>query len=193
MTELSTYNTNTIIQNSLSSTPPKFYPYTLNDIGAVNPENISCENKAEVCSRLIESAKKHHSFSACANQFGMNLNMFVAGNEDDYVAFFNPIIIEKSTLVVDKEIDMISNPGLILSIKRYKSITLKYTDYEGNEHTQQYDGLTARIIQQCIDILAGKKITDGLSKLKSERAKKALDKKTKQIARYHMAQAKVKK
>lgn len=169
--------------------------YEINNIFChTHPFDFSKSDAVEVASRLIETAKKYRSYSCCANQVGLNSSVFVAGYDQEFVAFFNPRIIDYSLdESLSKESDNISFPGLVLNIYRSNKIVVEYQDYEGNFHKTGFEGLTARTVQQCIDRLEGRGIDHKVSKLQLERANKALSKKIKTVVRHQMNQLKVKK
>lgn len=170
--------------------PPEFKPYSLVDqndsiltaklkdfdFGNPNLDSI------EIASRLVETAKFHRVYGIAANQCGLEHRVFVAGSDENFVAFYNPIIISSDGEVLMQESDL-SNMGLLLHVKRPKSIVLQYQDYNGETKLLQFDGLTARIIQQNIDRLNGIDFKSKVSFLVLERAKKALTKKVKKFIR----------
>ena len=67
---------------------------------------------------------------------------------------------------------------------------VQYYDFNGELHKSIFEGLTARIIQQCIDTLNGIPFTHRVSKIQLERANKALNKKIKQVVRAEMSKVK---
>ena len=183
------YNTNEL--NPPVQTAPEFEPYTL---APQNSELLGSKIKIfdfgdpnhdplEIGSRLVETAKLHNTFGITANQCGLRHRVFVAGSDDNYVAFFNPeIILESDDTILIPETDL-SNMGLLLHVKRPKTITVNFQDYNGQEKTLQFDGLTSRIVQQCVDRLNGIGFEMRVSKLVLERANKALDKKVKKFVK----------
>lgn len=190
------YNTEEITKKQVElNTQPIFEPYEIDNIYSHTQDfNFEQENAVEIASRLIETAKKYRSYSCCANQVGLNLSVFVAGYDQEFVAFFNPRIVDYSLEEsLSKESDNISFPGLVLNIYRSNKILVEYQDYEGNIHQNKFEGLTARTIQQCVDRLQGIGIDYKVSKLQLQRANKALNKKIKTVVRYQMNQLKVKK
>lgn len=190
MSEEIIYNTNQLIT---PHTPqePKFEPYILSspddpllttkldDFDFGNPNLDS----SEIASRLIETAKLHNVFGVAANQFGLPYRVFVAGGGDEFVGFFNPVIISSSGgSIILPELD-ISNMGLQLHVKRPKDIVVQYQDYNGETKLAQFQGLTSRIIQQNIDRLNGVDFKTLVSKLNLDRKQKALTKKVKRFVR----------
>ena len=183
------YNTNEL--NPPAKIVPEFEPYTLApqdaeilgskiqifDFGYPNHDPL------EIGSRLVETAKLHNSFGVAANQCGERYRVFVAGADENYIAFFNPeIILESEETSLIPETDL-SNMGLLLHVKRPKSVTVQFQDLNGQLQTLHFDGLTARIVQQCIDRLNGIGFEMRVSKLVLDRATKALDKKVKKFVK----------
>ena len=140
----------------------------------------------EIASRLVETAKTFNLFGLSANQCGLKHRVCVIGNDDQYVAFFNPTILEFSEdTIVLPEMD-INNVGLTLNIKRPKSIVVQYTTYEGEEKVMRLEGLTSRVLQQQIDRLNGITFNSNVSPIKLKRSQKSLSKKVKKYIRQNI-------
>src|SRR5690606_11463214 len=71
----------------------------------------------------------------------------------------------------------LSNPGIHEDVVRHDKITIEYFDENFNKHTDEYDGLRARVIQHEYDHIEGILFTDKISSLK----KRLLEKKLKNI------------
>lgn len=175
---------------------PKFEPYPLltpsNPIMKTKAENFDFSSvdliPEEIASRLIETANLHKVFGITANQCGLPLNLFVAGSDDNFVAFFNAeILLSSSETKLAFEIDA-SNPGLMLNIKRPTSINVQYQDYTGELKVSRFDGITARVIQQCIDRLNGIDFKSNVSQFSLSRQQKALSKKVKKVIKSSIRQ-----
>lgn len=148
-------------------------------------------DSAEIASRLVETAKYHRVYGIAANQCGLNHRVFVAGSDDNFVAFYNPVLISSDSEILMQESDL-SNMGLLLHVKRPKSIVLQYQDYDGETKLVQFEGLTARIVQQNLDRINGVDFKSKVSPLILERAKKALNKKVKRFVRSNTLMRKAK-
>lgn len=72
---------------------------------------------------------------------------------------FNPQVIARDGKKRMTE-GCLSLPGKSVEIKRTKRITVRYQDIEGQEITEKFSGLAARIILHEIDHLDGKLMTD---------------------------------
>lgn len=122
----------------------------LNDFDFTNPP----VNPGEFASSLVETCKKHNGLGLSANQCGFPHRVFVMGNDDNYIACFNPKLVS-----VEGETHMpegcLSFPLLQLNITRPKTITVEYQDWNGEIHTQTFTGLTARIFLHELDHMDG--------------------------------------
>ena len=77
----------------------------------------------------------------------------------------------------------LSFPGVWLMVNRPKQAMIKYYDEEGEEQIETYEGVTSRVIQHEYDHMLGLNFTMRVSKLKLDRAMKAIDKKVKKYQR----------
>ena len=187
------YNTADVVSQAVAVPEPQFLGYELCDqndsILITKSKNFNFSdttlNPSEIASRLIATCQLHRIYGIAANQCGLDYRVLVAGAEDNYVAFFNPIVTKSYGEVVLQESDL-SNMGLGLAVKRPKSVTISYQDFNGEQKTTLVDGLTARIIQQAIDRLNGIDFKTKVSKFVLERAETSLNKKIKKIVKSHM-------
>ena len=77
----------------------------------------------QLASNLVDTCMKRNGFGLSANQCCLEYRVFVMGSEKEYVAMFNPELIESSKeQVLDVE-GCLSFPLLALKIKRPKSTT----------------------------------------------------------------------
>jgi peptide deformylase len=174
---------------TFSITEPKFTPYRLTDkfnqLLKTKLKDFDFSDPQldpiDIASRLIETANLHKVYGVAANQCGLPHRVFIAGSEEEFVAFFNPEIITESIEEVMMEESDLSNMALLLHIKRPKSISVQFQDFNGEQKVLQFEGLTARIVQQNIDRLNGIDFTEKVSKFVLDRAKKTLDKKIKRF------------
>ena len=127
-----------------------------------------------------------------ANQVGIDRAVFVVGDgqiDGMQKAFFNPEILGIGKEMESMKEGCLSFPGLWLMVSRPKQAMIKYWDEEGEEHMETYEGVTSRVIQHEYDHMLGHNFTHRVSKIKLDRAFKALDKKVKKYQR-RQAQAK---
>ena len=106
-------------------------------------------------SSLVETCKTHKGYGLAAPQCGFLHRVFVMGQGDEFVAFFNPQITWKSEKDAHMLEGCLSFPFLGLRITRPESIAVKYYDFNGKEHEVRFDGLSARIFLHELDHLNG--------------------------------------
>ena len=123
---------------------------TLSDFDFDNPP----VNPNEFASTLVETCKLHNGVGLSANQCGFKHRVFVMGANDEYVAFFNPRLID-STGEVHMLEGCLSFPLLGLRITRAKEIVVGYQDFNGKWQEATFTGLSARIFQHELDHLNG--------------------------------------
>ena len=108
----------------------------------------------------------------------------VSEKHTDPMCLINPKIIAK-----DGEEEMqegcLSVPGIFENVQRYENITVRALDQDGQEYTQDADGLLAVCIQHEMDHLDGKLFVDYLSPLKMQRIKKKMLKQKKHESTEH--------
>lgn len=109
----------------------------------------------QLSNTMIDALKKFGGIGLSACQVGIEARMFVAGVDDDIVAFFNPEIIDQSKEDWLVKEGCLSFPNLQISIRRPIWIKVKYQDFNGNWKLGEYNGLTARVIQHEMDHLVG--------------------------------------
>lgn len=105
-------------------------------------------------SSLVETCKKNNGYGLSANQCGFEHRVFVMGTGDEYVAYFNPKLIDSEGESHIEE-GCLSFPLLGLRITRPKKITVEYQDFTGQTHTKIFDGITARCFLHELDHMNG--------------------------------------
>ena len=88
--------------------------------------------------------------------------------------FINAEIIEEDGDEWAYEEGCLSIPGVRADVYRPEFITIRYFDTDWVEHTEEYEGLAARIIQHEYDHIDGILFTDHLTSLKKQLLKKKL-------------------
>lgn len=138
-----------------------------------DPEKL----EIEMCEFMI----KNMGIGLAANQIGITKQVFVMGSNNipnfpKPFAVFNPKI-----LFYDNEKELfkegcLSFPGLYLSIKRPKKITVEYQNSKGDTITAEMNGLIARCFQHEFDHLNGTCFVDIVSPMKLKLAMQKLRK-----------------
>jgi peptide deformylase len=111
-------------------------------------------NPNEFASTLVDTCKKYEGYGLSANQCGFKHRVFVVGAGDDYVAFFNPKILETKGEAHMME-GCLSFPMLGLHITRPAELVIEYQDFNGDIKSGHYVGMTARCILHELDHLNG--------------------------------------
>jgi peptide deformylase len=92
-----------------------------------------------------------------APQAGVGLRLFIIsldGSRDNIRAYVNPTVTPAGDLDEQEE-GCLSVPGVWTKIRRYKRATVTATDLDGNEFTEEAEGLYARCLQHESDHLDG--------------------------------------
>tara|TARA_B110001454_G_scaffold95539_1_gene90657 strand:+ start:503 stop:1153 length:651 start_codon:yes stop_codon:yes gene_type:complete len=160
----------------LSRVPAPFRFEDMNEHGGLDPKEIK--------ERLLKVMQRDGGVGLSANQVGINAACFVIGDGKD----FEKIFINPKIVGVGEEQDSIkegclSFPGLFLMVKRPTKCAIQYWDEEGEEIMEEYQGVSARVILHEYDHMLGQNFTMRVSRVKLERALKALHKKTKKHQR----------
>jgi peptide deformylase len=108
------------------------------------------------------------------------------GNQpkDELLEVINPVLVEADGTTFFQE-GCLSVPGFYEDVERYETVTLRYQDRHGQEHTIEADGLLSVAIQHEMDHLDGKLFIEKLSyarRKKFEKEYKKLQKQKKKSA-----------
>lgn len=126
-------------------------------------------------STLVETCKKHNGFGLSANQCGFHHRVFVMGTGDEYVAFFNPVLVKTEDESHIEE-GCLSWPLLTLRITRPKKIWVEYQDFTGAKKEAIFDGISARCFLHELDHMNGIMYTSRVKPLALQFGLKKLEK-----------------
>lgn len=98
-------------------------------------------------------ANREHCVGMAANMIGYRKNIIIVATGLADMIMINPVITDKSEPYETEE-GCLSLPGTRKTI-RYNRITVRYLDKKFAEHTQNFSGYIAQIIQHECDHLAG--------------------------------------
>ena len=90
--------------------------------------------------------------------------------------FINPVIVWRSDETQPYEEGCLSVPEIFDEVERSARVKIRYLDYDGKSVEEEAEGLYAVCIQHEMDHLEGVLFIDHLSRLKRERAVKAVKK-----------------
>ena len=146
---------------------------------------------------MFETMYNAKGVGLAAPQIGLNVRMFVVDGrpfnegEDMKERDKDPSLIDFKKVFINAEIleedgddwafeeGCLSIPDVREDIYRPEYVTIRYFDTDWNEHTEEYEGLAARIIQHEYDHIDGILFTDHLNPVKKRMLKNKLAKITK--------------
>ncbi len=143
---------------------------------------------------MFDTMYEENGIGLAANQVGVDLNLFIIDISDieeegeSIHVFINGEIIESSGESWFEE-GCLSIPDIRLDVKRPETITFKYQDESGHEHTKEISGLLARAIQHEVDHLNGVFIVDRVTST----TKMTVDKTLKTIKKDALSKVKYRK
>lgn len=114
-----------------------------------------------------------------APQVGKSLQLSVIDlsmgqKAEEFMILLNPEIIESEGSESGEE-GCLSFPGMSMQVKRKTGLLLRYTDMDGKERQQEFEGFKARVVQHEVDHLDGILIIDRVSSLKRQMVKKEIN------------------
>jgi len=121
---------------------------------------------------MVESMKHYGGIGLSANQVGIPSRMFVFGDNENYVACFNPKILVESENTVPIDEGCLTYPGLFVRIHRPDWIEAEFEDETGQKHTDTFEGLMCRVFQHEMDHMDGIDFTQRAKKLHLDIAKR---------------------
>ena len=135
------------------------------------PDEIVSAEIQELIDDMIETKRAAHGAGLAANQVGRPVRVAIAEVEENnprypykppipLIVMINPVIEERGDEVELINEGCLSLPDVRAEVPRHMSVTVRYLDREGNEHTESKQGLTAGTFQHEIDHLDGTLITD---------------------------------
>jgi peptide deformylase len=155
------------------------------------PETFDFEtgNAKELADTLWEESRRLRGLGLSANQVGIDSKVFVMGvDEKNRKNVFNPQVISVSKDTELAREGCLSYPGLWLSVKRPKEVTLSYQTVDGTHVVETFIGLQARIAQHEFDHMEGLNFSDHVSQLKLDMALKSLNKRARKYLRKYVKQ-----
>jgi peptide deformylase len=116
---------------------------------------------------MIDIMLEHKGVGLAGPQAGVDLQIFVVsvdGTKENAKVYINPQISLSGPLEENDE-GCLSLPGIYTKIKRHKTCTVTATDLDGNEFTEETEGLLARAFQHEFDHLQGRLIKDRMGRV----------------------------
>ena len=132
----------------------------------------------QLVARMIEIMIEHRGVGLAGPQAGVNLRIFIIsldGTAESAKVYINPKIKTSGGLEANSE-GCLSLPNITANIKRFKLCTVTATDLDGNEFTEDANGLYSRALQHEFDHLEGMMIKDRMGRVSAIAAKRHLKK-----------------
>ena len=120
---------------------------------------------------MIDTMEAMPGVGLAAPQIGVMLRLAVVDASDkrgQAIRMANPEILHSSVEFREHEEASPNLPGVSMTIKRPRAVTVKFTDDKGFVNRQDFVGLWATSVQHQIDQLNGKMYFDNISKLKRD-------------------------
>jgi peptide deformylase len=122
-------------------------------------------NICRLAERMKDIMVEYKGVGLAGPQAGVGLQIFVAspnGTKDNARVYINPVITPSGKLVTAEE-GCLSLPGIYGKIQRYSKCSIKAVGLDGEEISEEAEGLLARIFQHECDHLNGTLVADRLS------------------------------
>lgn len=101
-----------------------------------------------------------------ANQVGLPYRVFVMGNKEDKIVFFNPTVVGVSKEEVAMQEGCLSFPGFYLTLRRPKEVVIEWQNAKGEIQTGKFQSIGARVILHEYDHMEGINFTFHASQFK---------------------------
>lgn len=113
----------------------------------IDPEQLALD--------LVKMMQDSKGIGLSANQVGLNYRVFAMDSFPETFVCFNPRIVIPGTDKVTLEEGCLSYPGLMVKVKRPKTVKVRFQSPSGEMHTKTFTGMTARVFQHELDHLDG--------------------------------------
>ena len=103
-----------------------------------------------------------------ANQIGHSVRIFILRNEDSYIEYINPTILDKFEEVDFEDEGCLSIPGVSATTKRFRALKLEWYDRNNVRYESMFTGMDAFAVQHEMDHLDGKLYIDQFGPMKKD-------------------------
>ena len=141
------------------------------------PVTVFDEALADFVKVLFASMRVHDGVGLAAPQVGVLKKIAVVEYEGKSYVLINPKVIDQKGIQEGEE-GCLSFPGIYANVVRPQWVKIETHDLNGNIHTYEGEGYTARAFLHEMDHLSGKLFIDYLSNLKRNAIKKKVTKHT---------------
>lgn len=128
------------------------------------------EETKQLAKDMIAAVYHYNGLAIAGNQVNLPWSvMAFRGSPEDFT-IFNPVIQAVSDELIVLEEACLSFPKFAIKVKRPKSIRIAFNDLNGAQGSQEFTGMTARVLQHEMKHLEGKMFFEGTSRIYIERA-----------------------
>ncbi len=134
---------------------------------AAKPIEEITDDVRRLADKMIDIMLENKGVGLAGPQAGVDLQIFVVsvdGTKEKAKVYIIPEINLSGGLEENDE-GCLSLPGICTRIKRHKKCTVTATDLDGNEFTEEAEGLLARVFQHECDHLQGRLIKDRIGRV----------------------------
>ncbi len=131
-------------------------------VGKARPVEKIDDDIRRLVGKMVDIMRENKGIGLAAPQAGVPMRLFIVsldGSKENVRAFVNPTVIPAGELAAVEE-GCLSVPGIYTKIRRYKECEVTATDLDGNEFTEQAEGLYARALQHEYDHIEGMTIVN---------------------------------
>lgn len=135
--------------------------------GRARPVEKINDNIRQLVQKMTDIMLKNKGIGLAAPQAGVPLRLFIISLDASREAvrvYINPEITPSGQFDTVEE-GCLSVPGIYTKIRRYKKCKVTATDLDGNEFTEEAEGLYARALQHEYDHLEGTTIVNRMSQV----------------------------
>jgi len=125
------------------------------------------DNIRRLVQKMTDIMLENKGVGLAAPQAGVPLRLFIislGGTRENVKVYINPDITPSGELDAIEE-GCLSVPGVHTKIRRYKKCTVTATDLDGNEFTEEAEGLYARALQHEFDHIEGTTIVNRMGQV----------------------------
>ena len=125
--------------------------------GRAQPVEKIDDNIRKLVEKMTNIMFEHKGVGLAAPQAGVPLRLFIIAldaTRESVRVFINPTVTPAGRLNSMEE-GCLSVPGVTTKIRRYRKCTVTATDLDGNEFTEEAEGLYAKALQHEYDHIEG--------------------------------------
>lgn len=123
----------------------------------------------DLAESMVKLMLEKKAIGLAANQCGFPYSIFCMNTVPESYFCINPRIVNMSGELISGPEGCLSYPSLLLQLKRFNEVRLRFSAPDGQTYTKIFKGMTSRVIQHEILHLEGKAFFQGLiSKTKLE-------------------------